>query len=316
MAVSIRLIGACPDFVGEVAGIDLSQPAHQQDIEALETGMDHFGVLVFHKQALSDSQQIRFTSNFGPLEQNRTTNIKMHHPLHRRIAAYLYRTDKIARLRQKFMRQVPDPDATAKYTQNISNMDGHRHTLPRDHPVRLFQLRNQLWHTDSSFKPTPAKYSLLYARTVPEMGGNTEFADMRAAYDALDEESKGLIAGLNCQHSEIYSRDTLGFEDFDPEDRAKWGMPVRQPLVLRHPVTGRYSLYLSSHAGAIVGWPNPEARVLLRDLIEHATQRKFVYAHSWEQGDLVMWDNRVTMHRGRRFDRNQLRDLHRTTVAG
>ena len=220
MAASIRSIGACPDFVGEVAGIDLSQPAHQQDIEALETALDQFGVLVFHKQSLSDSQQIRFTSNFGPLEQNRTTNIKMHYPLHRRIAAYLHRTGKIARLRQKFMRH-PGPDSTAKYVQNISNIDGHRHTLPRDHPVRLFQLRNQLWHTDSSFKPIPAKYSLLYARTVPKKGGSTEWADMRAAYDALEEESKGLIAGLICQHSEIYSRDALGFEDFDPAGRAK-----------------------------------------------------------------------------------------------
>jgi alpha-ketoglutarate-dependent 2,4-dichlorophenoxyacetate dioxygenase len=314
MSVSIRLISACPDFVGEVAGIDLSQPARQEDIEAVETGMLRLGVLVFREQMLNDSQQIRFTTNFGPLEQNRPSNIKMHYPLQRRIAAYLHRTDKIARLRQKLVRQRPDP--TAKQIQNISNTDGAQRTLPRDHPARLFQLRNQLWHTDSSFKPVPAKYSLLYARAIPERGGNTEFADMRAAYDALDDESKSQIAGLICQHSEIYSRDALGFEDFDPDDRVKWGKPVSQPLVRRHPVTGRYSLFLSSHAGAIVGWPNPEARVLLRDLIEHATQRKYVYSHSWRQGDLVMWDNRVTMHRGRRYDNNHMRVLHRTTVAG
>jgi alpha-ketoglutarate-dependent 2,4-dichlorophenoxyacetate dioxygenase len=314
MSVSIRMISACPDFVGEVSGIDLSQPARQQDIEALEAGMDRFGVLVFHRQKLNDSQQISFASNFGPLEQNRATNIKMGYPLHRRIVAYLHRTDKVARLRQKFVRKTPDE--ADQYTQSISNIDDQQNTLPRDHPFRLFQLRNQLWHTDSSFKPTAAKYSLLYARTVPEKGGNTEFADMRAAYDALDCEIRDLAAGLICEHSEIYSRDTLGFEDFDPKDRAKWGAPARQPLVRRHPVTGRYSLFLSSHAGAIVGWPNPEARVLLRDLIEHATQRKFVYTHGWQKGDLVMWDNRVTMHRGRRYDFNQVRDLHRTTVAG
>lgn len=314
MSVSIRLIGACPDFVGEVAGIDLSQPARQEDIEALEAGMLRFGVLVFRKQTLDDSQQIRFTSNFGPLEQNRATDIKMRYPLHRRIAAYLHRTDKIARLRQKLVRPPTDP--AAKQIQNISNMDGVQQTLPRDHPARLFQLRNQLWHTDSSFKPIPAKYSLLYARTIPEKGGNTEFADMRAAYDELDDESKSQIDGLICRHSEIYSRDALGFEDFDSGERAKWGMPVSQPLVRRHPVTGRNSLFLSSHAGAIVGWPNPEARVLLRDLIEHATQPKYVYSHSWQQGDLVMWDNRVTMHRGRRYDHDQMRVLHRTTVAG
>ena len=314
MSVSIRLIGACPEFVGEVTGIDLGQPVRQQDVEALETGLDRFGVLVFRKQKLNDSQQISFSSNFGTLEENRATNIKMHYPWHRRIAAYLHRGNKLARLRQKFVKPVADP--AAKHIQNISNMDRHRHTLPCDHPARLFQLRNQLWHSDSSFKQTPAKYSLLYARTVPEMGGNTEFADMRAAYDALDDETKNRIAGLICQHAEIYSRDALGFEDFDPRDRAKWEIPVRQPLVRRHPVTGRYSLFLSSHAGAIVGWPNPEARLLLRDLIEHATQRQFVYAHSWQQGDLVMWDNRVTMHRGRRYNNNQVRDLHRTTVAG
>ena len=314
MSVSIQLIGACPEFVGEVTGIALSQPVRQEDMEALKIGIDRFGVLVFRQQQLDDNQQIRFSSSFGPLEQNRATHIDMHYPWHRRIAAYLHRGNKIARLRQKFLRQVPDPNA--KHIQNISNMDGHRHTLPVDHPTRLFQLRNQLWHSDSSFKPTPAKYSFLYARTVPEKGGNTEFADMRAAYDALDEESKKQIAGLICQHSEIYSRDALGFEDFDPDERAKWGLPVSQPLVRRHPVTGRYSLFLSSHAGAIVGWPNPEARVLLRDLIEHATQRKFVYAHRWQPGDLIMWDNRVTMHRGRRYNNNQVRDLHRTIIAG
>src|SRR5579862_5364511 len=228
MSVSIRWIGACPDFVGEVTGVDLSEPARRQDIEALETGMDRFGVLVFRKQTLNDSQQVQFSRNFGPLEQNRATNIKMHYSLHRRISAYLHRTDKLARLRQKFGRPTHDP--SARFTQSISNMNGDRDTLPRDHPQRLFQLRNQLWHSDSSFKLTPAKYSLLYARTVPEKGGDTEFADMRAAYDTLDDESKALVAELMCQHSEIYSRDALGFEDFHAQDRAQWGIPVSQPL--------------------------------------------------------------------------------------
>ncbi len=137
---------------------------------------------------------------------------------------------------------------------------------------------------------------------------------MRAAWDALDAETRTLVQDLVCEHSQIYSRGVLGFTDFTEEERLKWA-PVRQRLVRRHPVTGRRSLYLSAHAGTIIGWPVPEARALLRDLVEHATQREFVHAHRWRQFDLVMWDNRVVMHRGRRYDIAQVRDLHRTTVA-
>ena len=175
---------------------------------------------------------------------------------------------------------------------DISNLDQHNRVLARDDRRRLFSLGNMLWHSDSSFKATPAKYSLLSARVDPEAGGNTEFADMRAAYDALDEETKALVEDLVCEHSQIYSRGVLGFTEFTEEERRR-NAPVRQRLVRRHPVTGRRSLFLSSHAGAIVGWPVPEARALLRDLTEHATQREFVYAHVWRQYDLVMWDNRV-----------------------
>jgi alpha-ketoglutarate-dependent 2,4-dichlorophenoxyacetate dioxygenase len=178
----------------------------------------------------------------------------------------------------------------------------------------LFSLGNRLWHSDSSFKPTPAKYSLLSARVVPSAGGDTEFADMRAAYDALDDEMRTVVRDLVCEHSQIHSRGILGFTDFTEEERRKWA-PVPQRLVRRHPVTGRKSLFLSAHAGAIVGWPVPEARALLRDLTEHATQRDFVHAHRWRQFDLVIWDNRVVMHRGRRYDATAARDLHRTTIA-
>jgi alpha-ketoglutarate-dependent 2,4-dichlorophenoxyacetate dioxygenase len=160
----------------------------------------------------------------------------------------------------------------------------------------------------------PAKYSLLSARRIPSGGGNTEFADMRAAYDALDEETKAECENLICEHSQLFSRSILGFADFTDEERRKFA-PVKQRLVRRHPVTGRRSLFLASHAGAILGWPVPEARAFLRDLTEHATQRRFVYAHVWRQWDLVMWDNRVTMHRARPFDNAEVRDMHRTTVA-
>ena len=176
------------------------------------------------------------------------------------------------------------------------------------------QLGNQLWHSDSSFKDVPAKYSLLSARVIPPSGGNTEFADMRAAYDALDAATQREVRELICAHSQIFSRGILGFDDFTEAERVKWA-PVRQRLVRRHPATGRLSLYLSSHAGKIEGWPVPEARAFLRDLTEHATQRQFIYAHVWRQWDLVMWDNRVTMHRARRHDASQARDLRRTTLT-
>jgi alpha-ketoglutarate-dependent 2,4-dichlorophenoxyacetate dioxygenase len=197
---------------------------------------------------------------------------------------------------------------------DISNLDKNNQLLARDDRRRLFGLGNRLWHSDSSFKAVPAKYSLLSARHIPSAGGNTEFADMRAAYDALDDETKAECENLICEHSQLFSRSILGFSDFTDDERRKFA-PVRQRLVRRHPVTGRRSLFLASHAGAILGWPVPEARAFLRDLTEHATQRQFVYPHVWKQWDLVMWDNRVTMHRARPFDNAEVRDMHRTTVA-
>ena len=161
----------------------------------------------------------------------------------------------------------------------------------------------------------PAKYSLLHARSIPSKGGNTEFASMLAGYDALDDETQAEVEGLICEHSQMFSRQLLGFTDFTEDERQRF-QPVRQCLVRTHSATKRRSLYLSSHAGGILGWPVPEARALLRDLIEHATQRQFVYAHKWRVGDLVMWDNRQTMHRARPFPAHEPRDMRRTTLAG
>jgi alpha-ketoglutarate-dependent 2,4-dichlorophenoxyacetate dioxygenase len=175
-------------------------------------------------------------------------------------------------------------------------------------------LGNQLWHSDSSFKDVPAKYSLLSARKIPPTGGNTEFADMRAAYDALDEATKREVHDLICSHSQIFSRGILGFTDFTEEERIKWA-PVRQRLVRRHPSSGRLSLYLASHAGGIEGWPVPEARAFLRDLNEHATQQQVRLRPRLEADDLVMWDNRATMHRARRYDHSEVRDMRRTTLT-
>jgi alpha-ketoglutarate-dependent 2,4-dichlorophenoxyacetate dioxygenase len=284
MTLNIRPIDpARAGFAGEVSGIDLRQPISAEQARAIDAGMDHYGVLVFHDQRIDDEQQLAFTRHFGPIDPA---------------------TGDIAQgAERRLSMEVND----------ISNLDKHNNVLARDNRRRLFGLGNQLWHSDSSFKATPAKYSILSARVIPGSGGNTEYADMRAAWDALDEETKALVKDLVCEHTQIYSRGVLGFTDFTDEERRRFA-PVQQRLVRRHPVTGRRSLFLSSHAGAIVGWPVPEARALLRELTEHATQRQFVYAHVWRQWDVVMWDNRVTMHRARRYDANQVRDLHRTTV--
>jgi alpha-ketoglutarate-dependent 2,4-dichlorophenoxyacetate dioxygenase len=275
---------ARPFFAGVVSGVDLTAPLSAPDVAAVHAGMDTFGVLVFHDQPIDDAEQLAFSRALGPLEQA---------------------TGDIA---------APEDRRVSMDLNDISNLDKHNRVLARDDRRRLFGLGNQLWHSDSSFKPIPAKYSLLSARTIPGAGGNTEFADMRAAYDALDEETKREVRDLICTHSQIFSRGLLGFTDFTDEERVKWA-PVRQRLVRRHPRTGRLSLYLSSHAGGIEGWPVPEARAFLRDLNEHATQRQFVYAHAWKPGDLVMWDNRVTMHRARRYDHTQVRDMRRTTLT-
>lgn len=285
MVLSIRPIDPNrPDFAGEVSGVDIAAGVSASEAGAIEKGMDHYAVLVFHDQRIDDAQQFAFSQHFGPMEKA---------------------TGDIA--------QVTDRRLSMDIN-DISNLDKHGNVLARDDRRRLFGLGNQLWHSDSSFKPTPAKYSLLSARVIPGAGGNTEFADMRAAWDALDEETQAECRPLICEHSQLYSRAIIGFTEFTEEERVKW-TPVPQRLVRRHAGSGRLSLYLASHAGAIQGWPVPEARAFLRDLNEHATQRQFVHAHVWRPYDLVMWDNRCTMHRARPYDHTQVRDLHRTTVA-
>jgi alpha-ketoglutarate-dependent 2,4-dichlorophenoxyacetate dioxygenase len=248
--------------------------------------MDRYAVLIVPAQQITDEQQQDFTVNFGPLEDPTGGNVTKKEE--RRLGAGM---------------------------ADVSNLDQHGKPLARDDRRRMFNLGNQLWHSDSSFRATPAKYSILSGRVVSTSGGNTEFADMRAAYDTLDEATKREVADLVCEHSLIYSRGSLGFDELTAEERAMF-RPVKQRLVRTHPVTGRKSLYLSSHAGSIDGWPVPEARAFLRDLNEHATAARFVYVHRWQPFDLVMWDNRQTMHRVRRFDANTVRDMRRTTVAG
>jgi alpha-ketoglutarate-dependent 2,4-dichlorophenoxyacetate dioxygenase len=274
-------------FAGEVSGIDCRAALDAKDIAAIHEGMARYAVLVFLDQPLTDEQQLAFTRQFGELERYETPG-------------HIRRRDQ-ERLRSGIA--------------DFSNLTRDGALMTSDDRVWLFKLGDRLWHSDSSFRPVTAGYSLLSGRTIPPRGGDTEFYDMRAAYDALDNETKIEIEDLVCEHSLIYSREAIGFFDLTAEEREHF-RPVRHRLVRVDPKTGRKSLFLSAHAGAIAGWTVPEARVFLRDLTEHATQPQFVYRHRWRVGDLVMWDNRTTMHRARRFDRNRIRDVRRTTLAG
>jgi alpha-ketoglutarate-dependent 2,4-dichlorophenoxyacetate dioxygenase len=284
MPVTTRQIGPC--FAAEVEGIDMTKPLSMEEVDAIHAGMDRYAVLVFHDQPIDDAQQLAFTRSLGELEHAIGTSLR-----------------------------APDEYRLPTSFADVSNLDKDNRVFARDDRRRLFGIGNRLWHSDSSFKATPAKYSLLHARSIPSKGGNTEFAYMPGAYDALDEETKATVEDLICEHSQLYSRQQLGFTDFTDEERARFA-PVRQRLVRVHPGTKRKSLYLSSHAGVILGWPVPEARAFLRDLVEHATQREFVYVHTWRVGDLVMWDNRQTMHRARPFPVHEPRDMRRTTLVG
>src|SRR5579872_1099664 len=276
-----------PNFAGEVAGIDCRKPMSREEVAAVEAGMDRYAVLVFRDQRLTDDEQLAFTRHFGELESYRTPG-------------HIRRRDE-ARL--------------GPGIADFSNLDKDGTIMPADDRVWFFKLADRLWHSDSSFRPVPAKYSLLSGRILPSWGGNTEFADMRAAYDALDERTKAEIEPLVCLHSNMYSRGKLGLADFDEEERRVF-KPVRQRLVRRHPVTGRKSLFLSAHAGEIEGMSIPEGRMLLLDLTEFATREPFIYSHRWRVNDFVMWDNRSTMHRGRRFDPDEARDIRQTRLAG
>jgi alpha-ketoglutarate-dependent 2,4-dichlorophenoxyacetate dioxygenase len=284
VTVTIRQLH--PHFFGEVSGVDIRRPLTEDEVRDIEAGMDKYAVLLFPNQDITDEQQLVFARKFGERESARGGTVT----------------------------KKEDYRLTSGLN-DVSNLGKDGKPLPRDHRTHLFNLGNCLWHSDSSFRPIPAKFSLLSARVVNPKGGNTEFADMRAAYDALDNDTKAEIEDMICEHSLMYSRGSLGFLDYSEEEKQMF-KPVRQRLVRTHPVHRRKSLYLSSHAGAILGKSVPEARLLLRDLTEHATRPEFVHVHRWTVHDLIMWDNRQTMHRVRRYDQSQPRDMRRATVAG
>ena len=271
-----------PLFVGEVTGVDLAAALTPDTARAFDDAVNRYAVLVFPGQSLDDDHLLALGRLLGEVEPPRNHRV-------------------VRRLKHAEL-------------ADISNLDADNKLRSRDDHRRLDSLGNRLWHADASFRPVPGALSMLFAHVVPPVGGETEFADLRAAYDALAPDLQASIAGLATEHSIFHSRGQLGFTDYTDAERA--ALPsVPHPLVRVHPGSGRKTLYMGAHASHIVGWPMPEGRLLLRDLMEHATQREFVHRHAWRVGDLVIWDNRCTLHRGRAYDdATYPRDLRRVTT--
>lgn len=283
--MAIAIFPVTPGFVAEIGDVDLSQRLTPSEVDAIKQAFWDYAVLIFPAQNLSDQQHLAFARYFGPLETNPLT----------------FNKDDEFRLPAELI--------------DISNFNEKNEIWGERSRKRLFNLGNQFWHTDSSFKYLPARASLLYALTVTPIGGLTEFADLRAAYAVLSEDMKQRLNRLVAEHALAYSRAKIGFDDFTEAERTKLP-PVPQVVVRTIPETGRKSLYIASHAGRILGMPEEQSRVLINDLIAHATQRQFVYTHRWRVHDLVMWDNRCTMHRGTGFDDLRwIREMHRATVS-
>ena len=285
MAIEIRQVN--PFFVAGIGGIDLRKSVDRTTVNAIWQAIDRYAVLVFRDQCLDDTQLRDFAANFGALEIGRAAA-------------------------RGGRRRLAHPEIG-----DISNLDEDGRLRERNDRRRLDSLGNRLWHTDASYMPVPVVLGMLHAVAVPPAGalggGETEFADMRAAYDALPEVMKTTIDGLVAEHDIFWSRGQIGFTEFPPGEREQYP-PSRQRLVRRHPGSQRKTLYLSAHASHIVDWPVPEGRLLLVDLNTHATRPEFVYSHKWQVGDLVIWDNRCTMHRGRPHDDSYPRDLRRATT--
>jgi alpha-ketoglutarate-dependent 2,4-dichlorophenoxyacetate dioxygenase len=281
MTVTFRQLH--PHFVAEASPIDLPHLEDEETLAAIRAGMDRYAVLVFHNQAFTDELQLGFAE---------------------RLDGQLNRVGVLSGSRFSDRALV-----------DISNLDESGDVLDTYSRRRMYSLGNRLWHCDASFNEPRGRYSMLHAREIPPVGGETEFCDLRAAYDALDDETKEMIEGLNAHHSILHSRKYLGFEEFTPEETARLAGAVH-PLVHTIPGSGRKSLYIASHASHIIDWPVPDGRLLLLDLRDHAVQKEFRYTHSWTAGDLVIWDNRCTMHRGLPYeDTKYRRELRRVTTV-
>lgn len=273
-----------PHFVAEVSPVDLRRVHDAGTLARIRSGMDEYAVLVFRDQPFADSEQLEFAQRLDGL-------------LHTKLGINALQKNRFGH----------------EALGDISNLDENGEIMQSDNRRRMYSLGNRLWHTDASFQDPPGRYSILSAKVVPPVAADTEYADMRAAYDTLPAEIKAQCEGLRVHHSIAHSRQTLGFEFTESEQEALKG--AIHPLIRTIPRSHRRSLYVASHASRIVDWPVPEGRLLLRDLIEHATQPEFVYRHAWRVGDLVIWDNRATMHRGRPFDDTKYRrELRRVTT--
>ena len=280
--MTLQLQALHPLFAAQASGLDLTQALSAQDVKDINAAMNQYAVLVWRDQPMTQAQQIAFSESFGPLDIG---------------------------LKRVFKRKERLDD---ERLIDISNVDLNGELHRRDSPKTLSSFANQLWHSDSSFMSPRAAYSMLHALVIPSEGGNTEFCDLRAAYDALPLDLKEEIQDLSAEHYALHTRLLLG-DDAYTDEQKKAIEPAVWPLVSVHPGSKRQVLFVGVHAHKIMGWPIAEARIFLSDLLEHATQRSFVYAHQWQVGDLVMWDNRSTLHRGRRYDLNQRRELRRTT---
>ena len=275
-----------PLFAGELSGVDM-HALDERGIDELRALMDRYAALVIREQPFTDDEQAAFATRLGGGE-----------------------------LVTKVGRSVIDPNKRLKHEAltDISNLDENDRIMDRADRRRMYSLGNRLWHSDSSFQSPPARYSMLSAKEVPSAGGETEYADMRAAYDAFPDALKTQIEDLRAFHSIIYSRSTIGFTEFSDAERAQFP-GAEQPLVRVHPGSRRKSVYVASHASHVIGWPVPDGRILLRELLALATLPQFVYRHAWRVSDFVIWDNRCTMHRGLAFDETrERRDLRRVTT--
>ncbi|UYN95546.1 MAG: TauD/TfdA family dioxygenase [Enhydrobacter sp.] len=281
--MTVTITPLTPGFAGEVGAIDLRRVDDRATLEAIRAGMDRHAVLVFRDQDFTDQEQLDFARRFDGTLHARTSSAA--------IGGNRFGNEALA---------------------DVSNVGADGRIRDADDRKRASAVANRLWHTDASFVDPPGRYSMLSARVVPPVPADTEFADMRAAYDALDAETRATIEGLRVFHSIVHSRHVLGF-DFSEDEKQKLEGAVH-PLVRTIPGSGRRALYLASHAAHVVDWPVPEGRLLLRDLIDHATQKPFLYRHVWRPHDFVIWDNRCTMHRARPFDdKTHRRELRRTT---
>ncbi len=282
--MSITICPVNDDFAAEIYDVDLANLTSDQ-LEEIKAAFWKYAVVIFPEQKLEQEEHVTFALNFGPKDLSVIKQAV---------------SDEKLRVREDIA--------------DVSNLSADGKILEENNRLRRLQLGNRLWHTDSSFKIVPALASLLYAREIPPVGGQTAFADLRAAYDALSEEMKQRIDGLVAEHSLVYSRERLGYTDWKEGER-KAVDAVPQTLVRTVPQTCRKNLFIASHAGYIVGMPDDAARALIDELLAFASQRQFTYIHRWRVGDLVMWDNRCTLHRGMPFDDLRFRrDVQRATV--